>query len=210
MCGSQLQDCLFPTVSTICLVSRDLLIPKYLEPKNKHHKNCKTLPWERHICRQMCQIALSKSTEKVYFSFFLIVETAVTVVKNITQPFQKISCNPSFFFFFQPSHFFWKERFDTFSNRAVQRFAIFGCFFSRDCMICLIYIYTYIFRDCMIFFVWRGYIIFLWKKKRLGESFWWNVLLFLSSYFFFNLGDKKSETKYLSQKMQTSKKYHKN
>ena len=187
MCGSQLQDSIFPTVSTICLVSRDLLIPKYLDPKNKHHKNRKTLPWERHICCQMCQIALSKSTEKVYFSFFLIVETAVTVVKNITQPFQKNQGTPHFlFFFFQPSHYFWKERFDTFDNRAVQRFAIFGCFFFRDCMICLIYIYIYsFFSDCIFFCVWRVYIVFLWKKNNRGcvNLFVETFCYFLSSFF---------------------------
>ena len=30
----------------------------------KHHKNCKTLPWEHQIGGQMCQIALSKSKTK--------------------------------------------------------------------------------------------------------------------------------------------------
>ena len=33
----------------------------------KHCDNLKTLPWEHHIGCQMCQIALHKSTEKVFF-----------------------------------------------------------------------------------------------------------------------------------------------
>ena len=45
----------------------------------KHRKNRKTLPWEHHIGCQMCQIALSKSTEKKrkkYRSDFLCEEVA--------------------------------------------------------------------------------------------------------------------------------------
>ena len=33
----------------------------------KHCENRKRLPWEHHIGCQMCQITLSKSTEKVFF-----------------------------------------------------------------------------------------------------------------------------------------------
>ena len=61
----------------------------------KHRENCKTLPWEHHISCQMCQIPLSKKTEKVkkkVSGFFLwrgcmIFLTTVTTVTAVTTVF---------------------------------------------------------------------------------------------------------------------------
>ena len=84
--------------------------------RSKHCKNRKTLPWEHNIDCQMCQIDLSKSTEKVVIFFCLIflwrgcviffttvhTVTAVATVKNTqTKLF----------------HYFWKKQFDTFDNQ---------------------------------------------------------------------------------------------
>ena len=65
------------------------------------------LPWKHHIGCEVCQIALSKSTEKVFFTIVTAV-TVGTIMRKIMQPLHH---------FFLLSQYFWKQLFDTFDNR---------------------------------------------------------------------------------------------
>ena len=49
-------------------ITQRLHTQNHTTSQNKHRENRKTLPWEHHIGCQMCQIALSKRTKKVFFS----------------------------------------------------------------------------------------------------------------------------------------------
>ena len=99
----------------------------------------------------MCQITLSKSTEKVNFFllFFTVVTavTVVTVVRTIIQPLHKFFLQPLFIFFLQ-SHFFWKEQFDTFDNQCDVLRATFCN--SRD--VCVKRLSDFFLRGCVGFF----------------------------------------------------------
>ena len=52
----------------------------------KHCKNRKTLPSEHHISFQISQIALSKSTDKVFFTVVTAVTVVTVVRKDATSP----------------------------------------------------------------------------------------------------------------------------
>ena len=114
----------------------------------KHRENRKPLPWEHHIGCQMCQIALSKSTE-----IFFTVVTAVTVVtlvrkQHLTSSHKKIT---QLFCLLLFSKYFWKVQLDPFDNRCNVLRAAF-CDSPN------------VFAESLhAFFVCRGCVLFLWR-----------------------------------------------
>ena len=60
----------FITKNLLTKKSCNLFTKKFKQPlhtvsQQNHCENCKMLPWEHHICCQMCKIAYSKIAEKV-------------------------------------------------------------------------------------------------------------------------------------------------
>ena len=72
------------------LLSMGPTLSSFIKENSKNHK---TLPWEHHIGCQICQIAISKNTEQVFFY-------SSNCNEKITQPLHnKIRQAPIFFFF---------------------------------------------------------------------------------------------------------------
>ena len=95
----------------------------------KHCKNRKMLLWEHHIGCQMCQIAIYKSNEQVFF----------TVVRKFTQHFHKKMQQGDLFFLFFFLNAFGKSNLTHSTTDMMflgHFFAILAMFLWRGCVIC--------------------------------------------------------------------------